>query len=178
MIKIKNNRGFSLLEIILVLAIAAVLIIGVFMVYPKVSSSSKVNNDTQLLSTLKAGIHSIWGSTNNFNGLSVDSVIKANLVPEDYLEDGEIQNNWGANVLIEPYYDGSYYIAFENISADACPKFVAAAAGSFYKIVIAGNEIKNDMNNLPLSIDKTALACVNNEAGYSNRPVTIFFYDK
>ena len=30
------------------------------MIYPKVSSSSKVNNDTQLLSTLKAGIHSIW----------------------------------------------------------------------------------------------------------------------
>lgn len=178
MIKLKRKKGFSLLETILVLAIAAALIIAAFMIYPKAKASSKVNSDTQLLSTIKAGIHEIWGSTSNYDGLSVDTVLKANIVPEDYIEDGEIMNNWGAKVLIEPYYDGSYYIGFENISTEACPKFIAAAGGAFFKIVVAGNEIKNDMNNLPLNIDKAAIACMNNEPGFTNRPVTVFFYDK
>lgn len=37
---------------------------------------------------------------------------------EDVVDDNMIWDSWGANIQIEPYYDGSFYIGFENVSVD------------------------------------------------------------
>lgn len=39
----KHKKGFSLLEIILVLAIAAAIVVSAFIIYPKVQSYNRVN---------------------------------------------------------------------------------------------------------------------------------------
>ncbi|WP_212803920.1 type 4 pilus major pilin, partial [Acinetobacter baumannii] len=84
------------------------------------------------LGTLNAGIKNLYAGSANYTGLSVDAVIKAKLVPEDLVDEGQIWDSWNANVLIEPYYDGSFYIGFENVSVDACAKFVTQAGSSFF----------------------------------------------
>ncbi|EIM6472355.1 prepilin-type N-terminal cleavage/methylation domain-containing protein, partial [Salmonella enterica] len=69
-----RTKAFSLLEMMLVLAVAAVLVIGVFMIYPKVSSSQKIDSDMKLLSTINGGIKGIFASKANYDGLSTDMV--------------------------------------------------------------------------------------------------------
>ena len=110
--------------------------------------------------------------------LSVDAVIKSKIVPEDIVDDNLIWDSWGANVLIEPYYDGSFYIGFENVSVDACPKFVSQAGASFFKIVVGSREVKNTEANQDLDMATLANACISNDDGYSGRPITVYFYDK
>ncbi|WP_413499874.1 type 4 pilus major pilin [Buttiauxella gaviniae] len=170
----KRNIGFSLLEMLLVLAVSAVIVIAAFMIYPKISASQKIDNDTKLLSVINSGIKSIYTSTANYDGLSVKTAIDAHIIPDDNVEDGLIWNSWGANVQIEPYYDGSYYIAFENISPDACSKFVAQAGSSYFKILVDGTEIKNTANGLEFNLDTASKTC----ASTDNKPMTIYFYDK
>ncbi|HGB3840603.1 TPA: type 4 pilus major pilin [Salmonella enterica subsp. enterica serovar Sandiego] len=170
-----RTKAFSLLEMMLVLAVAAVLVIGVFMIYPKVSSSQKIDSDMKLLSTINGGIKGIFASKANYDGLSTDMVIKAQLVPEDNIEDGQIWNAWGATVLIDAWYDGSYRIGFENISPDACPKFISQAGASFFKIQVEGTEVKNTADNKDFNVETAAQACASVS---DNRPVTVYFYDK
>ncbi|HFO2063298.1 TPA: type 4 pilus major pilin, partial [Klebsiella pneumoniae] len=115
----KRKKGFSLLELLLVFGVIAAIIVAVFMVYPKVSSGQKIDSDIKILGTLNAGIKNLYAGQADFTGLSVDAVIKSKIVPEDIVDDNLIWDSWGANVLIEPYYDGSFYIGFENVSVDA-----------------------------------------------------------
>ncbi|WP_341475029.1 hypothetical protein [Serratia marcescens] len=44
----------------------------------------------------------------DYTGLSVDAVIKSKIVPEDIVDEGLIWDSWGANVLIEPYYEEAF----------------------------------------------------------------------
>ncbi|WP_210234429.1 type 4 pilus major pilin [Klebsiella pneumoniae] len=179
MIKTLNRKkGFSLLEMLLVFGIISALIVGVFMIYPKISAGQKIDNDIKILGTLNAGIKNLYAGSATYTGLSVDAVIKAKLVPEDLVDEGQIWDSWNANVLIEPYYDGSFYIGFENVSVDACAKFVTQAGSSFFKIVVASTEVKNTDNGMDLNMATLTAACINNDDGYGGRPVTIYFYDK
>ncbi|HCJ8469485.1 TPA: prepilin-type N-terminal cleavage/methylation domain-containing protein [Escherichia coli] len=52
LIKNKKCKGFSLLEILLVLAIAAALVIGAFIIYPKIQASVRVDAETKNLATI------------------------------------------------------------------------------------------------------------------------------
>ena len=166
----KRKKGFSLLELLLVFGVIAAIIVAVFMVYPKVSSGQKIDSDIKILGTLNAGIKNLYAGQADFTGLSVDAVIKSKIVPEDIVDDNLIQ--------IEPYYDGSFYIGFENISVDACPKFVSQAGASYFKIVVGSTEVKNIENGLELNMATTTSACANGEDGYSDKPITVYFYDK
>ena len=106
----RKKKGFSLLELLLVFGIIAALIVGVFMIYPKISSGQKIDSDIKILGTLNAGIKNLYAGQADYTGLSVDAIIKSKIVPEDIVDDNLIWDSWGANVLIEPYYDGSFYI--------------------------------------------------------------------
>ncbi|ECI9779726.1 type 4 pilus major pilin [Salmonella enterica subsp. enterica serovar Infantis] len=174
----KRKKGFSLLELLLVFGVIAAIIVAVFMVYPKVSSGQKIDSDIKILGTLNAGIKNLYAGQADFTGLSVDAVIKSKIVPEDIVDDNLIWDSWGANVLIEPYYDGSFYIGFENVSVDACPKFVSQAGASYFKIVVGSTEVKNIENGIELNMAATTSACANGEDGYSDKPITVYFYDK
>ncbi|EPN7305611.1 type 4 pilus major pilin [Escherichia coli] len=174
----RKKKGFSLLELLLVFGIIAALIVGVFMIYPKISSGQKIDSDIKILGTLNAGIKNLYAGQADYTGLSVDAVIKSKIVPEDIVDDNLIWDSWGANVLIEPYYDGSFYIGFENVSVDSCPKFVSQAGASFFKIVVGSREVKNTEANQDLDMATLANACISNDDGYGGRPITVYFYDK
>ncbi|CHQ65375.1 type IV pilin protein [Salmonella enterica subsp. enterica serovar Typhi] len=174
----RSKKGFSLLELLLVFGIIAALIVGVFMIYPKISSGQKVDSDIKILGTLNAGIKELYSGQAGYTGLSVDTLIKAKIVPEEIVDEGLIWDSWGANVQIEPYYDGSFYIGFENVSVDACPKFVTQAGSSYFKIVVASTEVKNTEAGQELDMANLSKACISNDDGYGGRPITVYFYDK
>ena len=102
----RKKKGFSLLELLLVFGIIAALIVGVFMIYPKISSGQKIDSDIKILGTLNAGIKNLYAGQADYTGLSVDAVIKSKIVPEDIVDDNLIWDSWGANVLMEAFISG------------------------------------------------------------------------
>ena len=49
---------------------------------------------------------------------------------------------------------------------------------SYFKIVVGSTEVKNIENGLELNMATTTSACANGEDGYSDKPITVYFYDK
>lgn len=58
--KRKSKKGFSLLELLLVLGIIAALVVAAFIVYPKVQASQRAQAESNNIATIQAGVkHSI-----------------------------------------------------------------------------------------------------------------------
>ena len=85
LIKNRKNKGFSLLEILLVLAIAAALVIGAFIVYPKVQAGARADAESKNISTIVAGIKSLYTSSSTYTGLTNAVAANAKIFPDNML---------------------------------------------------------------------------------------------
>lgn len=80
-----RNKGFTLTEILLVMVIGAVLIVGAFWAYAKVSSSNKVKQELDNIKIVVAGIHSLYGSSVDYRNLNNSTLMKAKVFPDNML---------------------------------------------------------------------------------------------
>jgi prepilin-type N-terminal cleavage/methylation domain-containing protein len=67
---IKSKKGFSLLELLLVLGIIAALVVAAFIVYPKVQASQRAQAESNNIATIQAGVKALYTSASSFTGLT------------------------------------------------------------------------------------------------------------
>lgn len=163
LIKIRN-KGFSLLEILLVLAVAAALVIGAFMLYPKLVASQKIEKESKNITTLQAGVKALYAGRSRLSGLSPTVLIQSKNVPDNMVQDGKLINEWKGEVDIAYQGNhGKYSITYNGVPAEACSKFITGVSGNFVSITIynggSGGDVKNDEEGKPLEVAKTASAC-------------------
>lgn len=155
----QSQSGFSLIELLLVLAIIASMTVAAFIIYPRVKVGRDVNNEIQLAVAAKAGIRGLF-TNGNYDRLSTQVAIDANLFPEGMIdrENGIIRTAW-SNVTIHPTSTGQesasdgtpdrlFVMYYRNVRADACIRFVGAAAGHF-EIIRVGGVVVQDLYNQP-----------------------------
>lgn len=138
----KNKKGYSLLELILVLGIIAALIVAAFIIYPKVSSSMRVNKELKNISFVIDGLANIYKGRTDLKDVSTIVAINAKLVPDDMLIPGNtayFKNVWGGMVNIganssttgsTTYWDTIELYEYSIPSSD-CAKFVKAFYDEF-----------------------------------------------
>ena len=68
--KNKRKRGFSLVELLLVLGVMAVILIAAFVIYPRVRSDMKVKQEIEYVNKIEAQIKNNFASTGNYKQLS------------------------------------------------------------------------------------------------------------
>ena len=151
LIKNKKCKGFSLLEILLVLAIAAALVIGAFIIYPKIQASARVDTEAKNLATITAGIKSLFGSQATYIGLSLDSANNAQIFPDNMVLSSTRAryNAWRGEGSLSAEQDGpsnvmgnSFSITYKGVPAEECSKLVSSVAGYFYIIKVATTVVK------------------------------------
>ena len=92
---IKNNlQGFSLLEILLVVAVGATFILASLKVYTNVNNANYVQEQARTILMLKEASFSLYAGTINFPGLNNAALIGNGLVPDEYVQ--------GTNEIIHP----------------------------------------------------------------------------
>ena len=77
-----EQRGFSLVEILLVLGLIALLAIAAFVIYPQVKDASNANREAQNLTTIISGIRNLYGNTSTYTGLTTGLVNQAGIFPK------------------------------------------------------------------------------------------------
>ena len=174
---IKNKRkykGFSLLEILLVLAVAAGLVIGAFMVYTKVQMSQKIDKESKNITAIQAGVKSLYSGRAKLSSLNETVLIQSKSVPDNMFQDGKLINEWKGEVTVE--YSGNhgkYNIIYNNVPVEACSRFISAVSGNFEIITIYNSggsfDIKNKEENFGIDTEKTAKGC------NSDQSSTIYF---
>jgi len=156
---IARARGFSLIELLLVLGVIAILLVAAFVVYPQVQVSRQINQEKSNLSMLQNGIRATLAPTGgNYTVLGAQTQTvgnrfanQARVVPSS-MNGGDysgttITNGWGGDVIIhstvgsfEGYSPGrSFGIQYNGVPQEACVDFVMRTLGGFSAAWVNGS---------------------------------------
>lgn len=165
---IKNEKGFSLLELLLSLAIISALIVAAFIVYPRVKASNEVNQETKNLSAIYAASRELFSSSSDYSKWSLNILVKAKALPDNMIfseSTSEYRNAWGRNVKYSLYatpesgytYTAGYTLIYE-VSENACSKFITAVFPMVAIIKVAGTSIKSSPSD-QIDVSKISENC-------------------
>ncbi len=98
----KRSKGFTLIELLLTLGVIALLLVGVFVVYPQVATKIKVNRELVGYRTMAASIRTMYPRP-PYRGLTATTLRTAGLVPDIFelpSNTASIRNLWGGTVQV------------------------------------------------------------------------------
>ncbi|MCO5781382.1 type 4 pilus major pilin [Citrobacter meridianamericanus] len=162
------KKGFSLLELLLVLGIIAALVVAAFIVYPKVQASQRAQTESNNIATMQAGIKALYASASSFSGLTNSVAVQAKIFPDNMLNSSGSSatpiNVFKGTVELASSDTGpsglsgsSFTITYDSIPAAECTKIVSAVASNFYIASVNGVEVKSAGGVLNVAL--TASSC-------------------
>ncbi|MBN3051398.1 prepilin-type N-terminal cleavage/methylation domain-containing protein [Pectobacterium brasiliense] len=144
----KYRKGFSLLELILVLGVIAGLIVSAFMIYPKAQAAQRAEIEVKNITAIVSGINAIYGSSPNYTGINARTLIDAKIIPSQMRVEGSYQvvNIWKGPVNFS-YGMSNFSITYGNVPSVECAKIVLATASMFSSISVGDNEGYDEEGN-------------------------------
>ena len=146
----RNQAGFSLIELLLVLAIIAALAVAAFIVYPRVQAGRNATYESQVLSSAQAGVKALF-TNNNFDKINKASAFNAEIFPKNMnLSSTSIKNQWDGDVDVVPSAsdggaataagtpDRYFKITYPNVPTDVCIRLAGAAVQNFGTVLVNG----------------------------------------
>jgi len=145
-----NKRGFSLLELLLVVAVGAILLLSGLAVYRNVTSGAGVNDAVRLLNVLKQETQRLYqgeGTYPNNQDLS-ETLIDAGVVPTTNIRGGDtIIHSAGDGNVVVTGSNNDFFIDFEGVEKPACMKIGSVYRGTDPEFV----RLRIDGNNVPMN---------------------------
>lgn len=173
----KNAQGMSLVELLLVVGLAAIILAGMFVAYNKVQSTNAANTESANISTLRAGVKNLYGTSSNFTGVNAQVLLNARAVPDSMrtAAGATINNSFGGAVTVAPVTfagggaNNAFAITYPNVPVDVCAKLVVAVAQSFNLVTVNGTPVKNTSlaTGNEVNIGTLASSCASTPAGAS-----------
>lgn len=122
----KTQKGFSLLELLLVVAVGAILILAGLAIYRNITSNTDVNEASRLLNVLKQETQRLYQGQATYAGLDNTVLTNAGVVPARYTTAaGVIDSPFATNdvtAVINGADPAQFDIDIANVPADACTK--------------------------------------------------------
>lgn len=92
----KNQRGFTLGEVLGAIIIGSIIFGAVALVISNAIETSRVSNQQENLSYLRMNIHEVYSHVHSFASISNDELLAANAVPQGMVVNDSIVNGWNA----------------------------------------------------------------------------------
>lgn len=165
--KILKNKGFTLVEILLVVGFISLASIGIYTIYSKVQISNQANIEARNIDTIRSGIKSLYGGRSNYSGLSESVINKARITPDNMktpLQDNKITSSFGGLVMIgvtslgAGSYNG-FSIVYYDVPSAVCSKLVTSSGIQFDKIFVESVLVKEYGSNEPIDVTKAIEGC-------------------
>lgn len=162
----RREGGFTLLELLLVIGVAALLLIGGIATYRLVSDGNKATEATRLLLTLRQEAQVMAQQQGgNYEGIEFDSATDSSSSP--LVVSGILRNNqrnpFNGVIYIEPTGTGNVnlQIDFENITQAACVRLVQAVnnPNDVREVSVNGTTIASTASDFPINAADAASAC-------------------
>jgi prepilin-type N-terminal cleavage/methylation domain-containing protein len=131
----RNNRGFSLIELVLVISIVAILIMAVGLT-SGVRENAKVHSASESVKALRTAAESYIAAGNmTYTGITVSGLQALGYLPASFSATGS--NPWGGNYAVAPNTDTNKVdISLTNVSSPAATRlsvlFANSAAATSY----------------------------------------------
>lgn len=129
----KRSKGFTLVEILLVVGFIALASIGIYAVYNKVATTQKASETARGLLLIKNGINELFAGQINYDGVSNQVVINARIAPPSWINgSGELVHPFGGAINIGWGGAGNaLQITLSDVPDEACIKVVTSVASHF-----------------------------------------------
>lgn len=141
-------KGFSLIELLLVLGVLAILLVAAFVVYPQVRDRNQANAEVSNLTAIKANITNLYASRGgNYDGLTTDVANQARAFPSSmnggsYTAGTTINAAWGGEVTVEEGTNNRLFeIEYTAVPDGVCLGLVSGAASNFQQVEIGGTGV-------------------------------------
>lgn len=150
----KDEKGLSLIESAMVLALAATVTAGVMFYYQSASDSNKTQSAISEVMSATSAINGLYIGQSSYDGLTASVLKNSSAIPENYKSGEKIMNPFGGELKVGAAAAGKgfgYYIALENLPKSACISLATLNLGTS----AAGYGV---MNNATDSLKDTSLA--------------------
>jgi type II secretory pathway pseudopilin PulG len=154
-IKNYNKKGFTLIEILLVVGFIALAGIGIYSVFSKTNMANQALNESRNINLIKAGIKNLYGNSQGYTGLSNQVLNDARITPDSmrkvpYISsDNIIINSFGGLVSVTPIVLGGsginngFRITYPKIPGQVCAKLVPMMDKNMDQITVNGVIVKS-----------------------------------
>lgn len=183
----KEEKGLSLIESAMVLALAATVTAGVMFYYQSASDSNKTQSAISEVMSATSAINGLYIGQSGYDSLNVAVLQNSSAIPDNYKKGTTISNPFGGNLNVGPATAGNtafgYYLQLTKLPKSACVSLATlnlgtSAAGYGIDITNPGDTrtfqssaSKNTAKSSAISPSEAANACDNN----SNENTVTYF---
>ncbi len=146
----KEEKGLSLIESAMVLALAATVTAGVMFYYQSASDSNKTQSAISEVMSATSAINGLYIGQSDYSELNVNVLKNSSAIPDNYKTNtNKILNPFGGELKVGPANTGrgfGYYLGLENLPKSACISLATLNLGTS----AAGYGIFNNSNSSSL----------------------------
>lgn len=121
----KEEKGLSLIESAMVLALAATVTAGVMFYYQAASDSNKTQSAISEVMSATSAINGLFIGQSDYGNLNLSVLKHSSAIPDNYKKGDDIMNPFGGNLLVgvpsstsnKPF---GYYLKLDKLPKSAC----------------------------------------------------------
>lgn len=140
-------RGFTLIEILLVIGFISGAMVLAFVTYPKVQATNRANVEAQHIITISGGIKNLYSTARNFSSLNNMTLIKAGVIPDDMQVTGStVSNVWSGTVSVQGDSSASnlrYKIVYTDVPSSECNKLATGVSTNFLQVHVNSTTVRD-----------------------------------
>ncbi len=149
--KNKMEKGLSLIEASMVLALSAIVVSGVMFYYQSASDSNKTQNTVSQVMSVMSAINGLYVGQASYNGLSDAVLYNSSAVPANYKGgSGKINNPFGGKLSVAPNVVG-YTLLLDGVPKSSCVNIASMNLGTSLQGVGVDVNPANNLTAKPLN---------------------------
>lgn len=159
----KTEKGLSLIESAMVLALAATVTAGVMFYYQSASDSNKTQSAISEVMSATSAINGLYIGQSSYSGVSASVLKNSSAIPENYKSGDKIFNPFGGELQVGAAgtNNGSfgYYLALEKLPKSACISLatlnLGTSAAGYGVFQGTGTGTGNSLDNISIGSTNT-----------------------
>ncbi|HBN0644212.1 pilus assembly protein [Escherichia coli] len=128
----KAEKGLSLIESAMVLALAATVTAGVMFYYQSAADSNKTQSAISEVMSATSAINGLYIGQSSYSGLTSTILINSSAIPDNYKNKtaGTISNPFGGNLNVSSVNSGGYKLELTKLPRSACVSLATLNLGT------------------------------------------------
>ncbi|ENU4537899.1 type 4 pilus major pilin [Escherichia coli] len=151
----KMEKGLSLIEASMVLALSAIVVSGVMFYYQSASDSNKTQNTVSQVMSVMSAINGLYVGQASYNGLSDTVLYNSSAVPANYKGStaGVINNPFGGRLHVAPNTgnSGGYALLLDGVPQSSCVNIASMNLGTSLQGVGVGTSMTSSTQTVSLN---------------------------